>query len=168
MNWDAIGAIGQMFGSLAVLVTLGYVAIQVRDAKQELRRSLSQARSEALRDLLEQVREPRLNSVMTKANDAEGANFLNEFVSYAMEHWQLSRDDAGLLWNLLYSWWQYRLQVIPYVHELSEIERFEFERSTRVLFGIPGAQRVFYELWVKPASHPKVIAYIEGLLSRPA
>ena len=30
MNWDAIGAIGQMLGSIAVFVTLGYLAVQVR------------------------------------------------------------------------------------------------------------------------------------------
>jgi hypothetical protein len=30
MNWDAIGAIGQMLGSLAVLITLVYLALQVR------------------------------------------------------------------------------------------------------------------------------------------
>ena len=30
MNWDAIGAIGQMLGSIAVLVTLTYLAAQIR------------------------------------------------------------------------------------------------------------------------------------------
>jgi len=30
MNWDAIGAIGQMLGSIAILVTLGYRALQVK------------------------------------------------------------------------------------------------------------------------------------------
>jgi len=30
MNWDAIGAIGQMLGSIAVFITLVYLALQVR------------------------------------------------------------------------------------------------------------------------------------------
>jgi hypothetical protein len=30
MNWDAIGAIGQTVGAFAVVVTLGYLAVQVR------------------------------------------------------------------------------------------------------------------------------------------
>lgn len=30
MNWDAIGAIGEILGALAVVLTLGYLAIQVR------------------------------------------------------------------------------------------------------------------------------------------
>jgi len=33
MNWDAIGAIGQILGAAAVLVTLGYLAVQVRVAR---------------------------------------------------------------------------------------------------------------------------------------
>jgi len=30
MNWDAIGAIGEILGALAVVLTLGYLAIQVK------------------------------------------------------------------------------------------------------------------------------------------
>ena len=33
MNWDAIGAIGQLLGALAVVITLGYLAVQVRVAR---------------------------------------------------------------------------------------------------------------------------------------
>jgi hypothetical protein len=30
INWDAIGAIGEIVGALGVMVTVGYLAIQVR------------------------------------------------------------------------------------------------------------------------------------------
>jgi hypothetical protein len=30
MNWDAIGAIGEVLGALVVVITLGYLAIQIR------------------------------------------------------------------------------------------------------------------------------------------
>jgi hypothetical protein len=33
MNWDAIGAVGEIVGAAAVVLTLGYLAIQVRFAK---------------------------------------------------------------------------------------------------------------------------------------
>ena len=33
MNWDAVGAIGQILGAFAVVVTLGYLAVQVRVAR---------------------------------------------------------------------------------------------------------------------------------------
>ena len=30
MNWDAIGAVGEVLGALAVVLTLAYLAIQIR------------------------------------------------------------------------------------------------------------------------------------------
>ena len=30
MNWEAIGAIGEVLGAAAVVVTLGYLAVQIR------------------------------------------------------------------------------------------------------------------------------------------
>ena len=38
MNWEAIAAIGQMLGSVAVFVTLGYLAMQVGQAKRQVQR----------------------------------------------------------------------------------------------------------------------------------
>src|SRR5210317_2489400 len=32
MNWDAIGAIGEIIGAAAVVLTLGYLAIQIRQS----------------------------------------------------------------------------------------------------------------------------------------
>lgn len=34
MNWEAIGAIGEVFGALAVLVTLFYFAVQIRQSNR--------------------------------------------------------------------------------------------------------------------------------------
>ena len=36
MNWEAIGAVGELLGSLAVLLTLIYLALQVRHSKELL------------------------------------------------------------------------------------------------------------------------------------
>ncbi len=49
MNWDALGAIGEIVGAFAVVLTLGYLAIQMRQnvtgmkvaAKQEMTRQYS-------------------------------------------------------------------------------------------------------------------------------
>ncbi len=37
MNWDAIGAVGEILGALVVVVTLGYLAIQIRQNTAALR-----------------------------------------------------------------------------------------------------------------------------------
>ena len=46
VNWEAIGAIAEMIGSLAVLATLAYLAFQVRQAsKIAMSSSTNQARA---------------------------------------------------------------------------------------------------------------------------
>ncbi len=37
MNWDAIGAISEIIGALAVVITLAYLAIQIRQSNELLR-----------------------------------------------------------------------------------------------------------------------------------
>jgi len=50
MNWDAIGAIGEMIGAVAVVITLVYLAIQVRQDTKSVRASTYQSVAEALAD----------------------------------------------------------------------------------------------------------------------
>jgi hypothetical protein len=46
MNWEEVGAIGQVLGSVAVFVTLGYLAVQVRHAHEEVQRNLGKVRTD--------------------------------------------------------------------------------------------------------------------------
>ncbi len=50
MNWEAIGAVGEILGTLAVVISLGYVAVQIRqntsETKMQRTQSLISANSE--------------------------------------------------------------------------------------------------------------------------
>ena len=48
MNWDAIGALGEIIGAIAVVATLFYLAIQVREARKDAQRSALQVRLSAV------------------------------------------------------------------------------------------------------------------------
>ena len=165
MNWDAIGAIGQMLGSIAVFVTLGYLAVQVRHARSETRRALSQGRGEALRDLFALQSEARMCGVYTKAQTTLNAP-LTSAVSALMKEAGLTREEAFLVSSMQFAWWTYRIQVFPYVDELPPIERATFDRQTRAFYGTPGVARVFYEA-IKPSVHPDASRYVDNLLARP-
>jgi hypothetical protein len=41
MNWEALGAIGETVGAVAVVVTLGYLAVQIRRNTRWLRASIA-------------------------------------------------------------------------------------------------------------------------------
>jgi len=46
MNWEAIGAIGEIIGAVAVVVTLAYLAVQVRNSTRIARSATRQAIAE--------------------------------------------------------------------------------------------------------------------------
>ena len=48
MNWDALGAIGEVVGAIGVIATLGYLAVQIRQNTGSIRASSFQ---EAVRDM---------------------------------------------------------------------------------------------------------------------
>ena len=42
MNWEALGAIGEVVGAIAVIMTLGYLALQIRQNTASVRTSTQQ------------------------------------------------------------------------------------------------------------------------------
>lgn len=164
MSWDAIGAIGEWLGALAVFVTLVYLAIQVRHARSEARRALSHDRGEALRSVLSRQFDERVNRVSVAAEAALGAQ-QSAFVTALQEETGLSEQDAMLLlWDQI-TWWNYYLQIIPKVDELPPMERAQFDVPI-ARYGRPGVARLFYETYIRQFGHPDAIRYIEGVLAR--
>ena len=171
MNWDAVGAVGQVLGSLAVCVTLGYLAEQVRHAQDQARRALSQARPEASRDFMALYTDERISKIHVKAQEALGVPLFptgpaGEFAT-SMERAGLTRDEAVVMTYLHIIQWNYRIQVIPHLNELSASERWQFEAPMRAIYGRPGVGRVFYETYIKN-HHPDTVRYIDNLLAHPS
>lgn len=73
MNWDAIGAIGEVVGAIAVVATIGYLAVQTRQANRL-------ARANAVLSLQSEMREHRgsvvfdsdLTRIILKAEEDTG------------------------------------------------------------------------------------------------
>ena len=55
MNWEAVSAIAEMFASIAVLVTLIYLALQISQAKEQITLAGQRHRADAARDVLSSV-----------------------------------------------------------------------------------------------------------------
>jgi len=167
MNWEALGAIGETLGAVAVLVTLAYLAVQVRHARDEVRRSTSRARSEARRDALAMVSDARTLSLLVTASLAEGWK-PGPFNEYAMTHWGMTQEQATLLNTALNTGWITRLQTVAVVDELGAYERHDFERELRFFYGRPGPHQRYFELNLRSTQHPDVIRYIDGVLAKAA
>jgi hypothetical protein len=52
MNWEAIGAIGEVLGAAAVVLTLGYLAVQIRQNSQAVKNSAAQTLLSEANELL--------------------------------------------------------------------------------------------------------------------
>ena len=167
MNWEEVSAIGQVLGSVAVFVTLGYLAVQVRHARTDLQRSISQGRSEAIRSLLlTRATDERLARMIAKADAAfegEPIPFVAELVKRG-----LTNDEALAVLAEQGAFWNYRLQVIPYVAELPHADRLVFDSAIRRSYGAPGVGRFFYEAFAKAGSSSDATRYIDKLLAQPS
>jgi hypothetical protein len=112
MNWDAIGAIGQILGSVAVFVTLGYLAVQVRDARSEARRALSQGRGEAVRAVNTAWLDERISTIFMKGDIALEVPALT-VVRRLMDEAKLTREEAFSAAAQMRTLWLYHQQIIP-------------------------------------------------------
>jgi len=166
MNWEALGAIGETFGALAVFITLGYLAVQVRHARSDSRRALSQSRGEGIRGLFAQGTDERINRFSVKANTALGTP-PNQFVAALMDQAGLTRDEATVLFQHHSGWWNYTIQIIPHIDEMSAIERHQFDQGIVFRHGRDGVGRLAYEM-ARPLAHPDVFHYIDNVLARAA
>ena len=164
MNWDEVGAIGQVLGSIAVFITLVYLALQVRQARREVQHSISQSRADAVRHLLlNRANEERITRLNSKANAGLGGQPL-PFVTTLMDRTDLTEEEAYSIFSEQMAWWNYRSQVIAYVDELPEGERIQFDEAIRRFFGHPVAS-LWYET-LRPTLSPEAVRYVDETLAR--
>jgi hypothetical protein len=80
MNWEAIGAIGELLGAALLIGSLVYVALQIRDAKAQIKSATSQARSDSFQSLFSMRVKPELaNAELTSRKALEKLTDLDRF-----------------------------------------------------------------------------------------
>ena len=71
LNWDAIGAIGEIVGAFAVVASLAYLATQIRTQNAESRSAAMHNISVGFRDSISTFADPQLATIMSKANSED-------------------------------------------------------------------------------------------------
>ena len=56
MNWEAIGAVAELFGATGVILSLIYVAVQIRHSREMVKQNTSAVELESTRAITEEVR----------------------------------------------------------------------------------------------------------------
>jgi hypothetical protein len=151
MNWNAVGAIGQILGSLATFVTVGYLVVQVHDSETESRRALAQTRMQRTLDMGEaMVSNPSLADLELRFDKAILQKNLSavpasstfrgniSFITNVVQEANATDADAYLLLMHYFALWNNFSDTIIHIDELLPMDRLGVERDLRATLGNPG------------------------------
>jgi hypothetical protein len=163
MNWEAFGAISEALGVMAVFVTLGYLSVQVRQAKRELSRSIQQARADGMRQVwLTQAGQPELAAAFAKFFAYQGVHS-GPFAEVATAA-GLSEGEARQVYASLWASWTHYEQMIESLGDLTEGGRNQFNATLRFALGNAGPSGAWYQS-VRARLNPTAVKYVEDLLA---
>ncbi|MCB1687848.1 MAG: hypothetical protein KDI33_05160 [Halioglobus sp.] len=163
MNWNAVGAISETIGVIAVFVTLVYLAIQVRDAKYQVKRSIQQVRSSTLRELyLSPVQNPQLVSVLIKSERAWTSGNEIESEEELFEAGDLTPEEALIWQSYQRAWWVHWREVVGNRDQLSESQMDEVNMGIVSIFTRSSSRVYLNSMWVLDSP---TIRYIKNLLA---
>ena len=166
MNWEEVGAIGQVLGSIAVFITLGYLAVQLRHARTEMQRSFTQTRAAMVRDQAMAVAtDERLIHLGEKANVALGG-LPRPFETELVKRTGLTVEEATRLFLEQVAWSQMRIMTIQNIEDLPDSVREDFEERFRSRLAQSPVTRLFYETGGGDLG-PEIMRYIDNLLAQP-
>jgi len=66
MNWDAIGATGEILGALAVVATIVYLAVQIRQNTSQQKREELVSIQHGQNDIVAQLIDPRISGALVR------------------------------------------------------------------------------------------------------
>jgi len=98
VNWEAIGAIGDFVSGVGVILTLGYLAVQVRSSTKALR---GQAQREIGRNITAFVSREVLEAAV-KVKERDGYDEISQAL---MNEYGLTPEQAEAYWRYLIQMW---------------------------------------------------------------
>lgn len=166
MSIAELGSIGEFIAALGVLVTLIYLARQVRHARTEVRLNAQNARLQAIRDnWLNRSRNPELVDAIIKAEQSLGEVFLtHSFVQALTERGGLSLREAYLVLFDQQVQWQNWVHTVENIKDQSEGSVARMHAGIRRHYK-DGYGRLFWERQRKQNLEKTAIAYFEKVLA---
>lgn len=154
MNWEAIGAVGEIVGALAVVITLAYLAIQVQQNTRMMQRDAHLDRIRHIADPL--IATPqRLTEIMGKICEKDGSR---EPVTLAfMETFDLTYEEAIPFLRYLHRLW------FGYEADYLFTGRSDhLDKIIPAMLTFPNC-KLFWEYESKWLFSPEFVAYVDSL-----
>ena len=174
MNWEAVGAVSEGLGALAVFVTLVYLAMQVSQTRREVQRAANRARTDAARQHnLTFALDERWTKVYLKASvglseaQASAERAPDAFLADLMTKGGITFEEAMAVDRGLLATWLLQTQIVEDIDELSEGQRVEVLRFLRAAYdGTYPVSRLWYDNR-KQNLNPDLVRLIDRLLAQP-
>jgi hypothetical protein len=151
VNWEAIGAVGEILGATAVLITLVYLSRQVGHARRDQQIAAIRANRDERRQFFESMRDsPYIHPILSKVQAGEPLEPEDE---------GRLRTHMALAWSILYAEWvqsQFDL-----VSEYSP----SFDVTLEIYLGLPGMLEWFHETGAR-LYPPAFRSHVESLQRR--
>ena len=122
MNWEAISAIGEIAGAIAVIATIGYLAVQIRQNTAALRSVATQGvTDQAALTYHALCTDPELATIFIRGcntpdelKDSETARFYSFWLMtlFHMQNWYFQTRDGLIANTLLESWVRILQQIV--------------------------------------------------------
>ena len=151
MNWDALGAIGEVIGAIAVVLTLGYLAVQIKQNTEENRILRAQDLVTANADA---------NALI--ANNSE----LSEIVRAGMIDFDTLSEMEQFRFSTIFFSFMSKYDFAYHQRIAGRLDEKFWERTAydiRVFLNLPGANHWWRR--DKPRYSPEFAAYVDELLS---
>ncbi len=158
MNWEAISAIGEITGALAVVLTFGYFGIQIRATRELAADTNRLHRSNGVREImLTSIANIEIRQALEKGL---GTRPLHEMFSKELG---ISTDEAFIMhWTMLAWFWLHWGQ---YASTITEKDIKELTGVVEIFYNNPGVQLVWNNSpFAKPALEDEFVDFVEGII----
>jgi hypothetical protein len=159
VNWDAIGAVGELLGALAVVITLAYLANQVRYAKAAANDANRLARATGVREM---VRTMASNDALSQslARTLGNEDWYGEYA----QRFGVSLDDALRTdWHNIYYFWLHWGQ---FGSSKTDEDQRELENIIARFYANPAVRHSWDQSpWGKRVFAPEFVSFVDAILA---
>jgi len=158
MNWDAVGAVGEILGALAVVLTLGYLARQVHFAREA---AADANRLNRANGVIEMVLATATNTeLLDSVTKSHGLAPFHE--AYAEQLGTTPAEAARSDWFHVYYFWLHWSQ---YASVTSAKDIAELENLVAGFYQIPAVRYSWdHSPYAKPILEPEFVGFVDQIL----
>jgi hypothetical protein len=160
VNWEAIGAVGEIVGALAVVLTLVYLALQVRTAKRATIDQNTLSRADGVREMILAL----CQNDDLRMGVVDDLDFRHLYEEIAQSKGVTVEAASMVDWQNCYWFWVHWGQWASTHDDIGEVE---LQNLIAAFYSLPGMRRSWEKSPLsKPLLDPKFVTFVDSILEK--